>query len=195
MKRSIAAIAMAVATLAVLLLGVAPASAGTKGGLSMPDSITVDDTPLVLNGMGIREATILKVDVYVAGLYLERRSGDPAAILASNERKQLSLHFVRDVDHGDITDAWNEGFKKNAPDQLKQLRARIDKLNGWMSDIKKGEELVFTFRPGKGVTVSVKGTSKGTIEGDDFARALLSIWLGDPPNQGLKDGLLGKSKS
>ncbi len=33
---------------------------------------------------------------------------------------------------------------------------------------------------------------KGTIEGDDFAKALLAIWLGgDPPNPEIKAGMLG----
>jgi hypothetical protein len=40
--------------------------------------------------------------------------------------------------------------------------------------------------------VGVNGTVKGTIAGDDFGRALFSIWLGSrPPNPGLKAGLLG----
>jgi hypothetical protein len=40
--------------------------------------------------------------------------------------------------------------------------------------------------------VDVNGTVQGTITGDDFATAFLSIWLGaHPPNPGLKSGLLG----
>jgi len=33
---------------------------------------------------------------------------------------------------------------------------------------------------------------KGTIEGDDFATALLRVWLGaKPPTEDLKEGMLG----
>jgi hypothetical protein len=40
--------------------------------------------------------------------------------------------------------------------------------------------------------VCVNGAVKGTIAGDDFARALFAIWLGArPPNAELKTGLLG----
>jgi Chalcone isomerase-like len=42
-----------------------------------------------------------------------------------------------------------------------------------------------------GECVDVKGAAKGTIKGDDFAKAFFSIWLGDPPNPELKSGLLG----
>jgi hypothetical protein len=40
--------------------------------------------------------------------------------------------------------------------------------------------------------VGVKGVTTGTIKGDDFAKAFLSIWLGaDPPNPEIKAGMLG----
>ena len=40
--------------------------------------------------------------------------------------------------------------------------------------------------------VDVNGAVKGTIKGDDFAKAFLAIWLGgDPPNPEIKAGMLG----
>jgi hypothetical protein len=57
--------------------------------------------------------------------------------------------------------------------------------------VKVGQKMVFTFNPGSGLQVAEGGVVKGTIKGDDFARAFLSIWLGDPPNTDLKSGLLG----
>lgn len=49
----------------------------------------------------------------------------------------------------------------------------------------------------EGVTVpdtqTVNGTPTGTIEGAEFRRALMSVWLGKkPPNKGLKEGILGR---
>jgi hypothetical protein len=58
--------------------------------------------------------------------------------------------------------------------------------------MKPGERPSFTDEPGVGIQVDVGGASKGTIEGDDFARALLFIRLGaHPPDAGLKSALLG----
>ncbi|NUN13239.1 MAG: chalcone isomerase family protein [Myxococcales bacterium] len=168
-------------------------SARSKEGVSFPDSITVDGKTLVLNGLGTREATVFNVNVYVAGLYLEQKSSDAAAILSSTGTKRLVLKFVRDVERDDIVDAWSDGFEKNAKGQLGALKSKISKLNGWMADMAEGENLSFTYIPQKGTTVEINGKSKGTIDGDDFARALFSIWLGSsPPNSGLKSGLLGK---
>lgn len=178
----------------VLTLVTSMAFAAEKGGVTMPDSVQVSGTNLVLNGLGIREATVFNVDVYVAGLYLESKSSDGAAIAKSTQKRRLVLHFVREVDRGDIVKAWSEGFEKNAGGNKAALQARIDRLNGWMSDMAKGQTLSFTYESGKGVEVNVKGQKKGTVEGDDFAEAFFLIWLGaNPPNAGLKSGLLGKS--
>ena len=65
----------------------APAMAGKKAGVTMPDAIKVSDKTLTLNGMGLREATFLKVDVYVAGLYVENVSSDAGMLVTSNETR------------------------------------------------------------------------------------------------------------
>jgi len=175
-----------------LLAGIATASAGKKAGVTMPDTATVDGKTLVLNGMGLREATWLKVDVYVAGLYIEKVSSDAPGIVATDGPKLLVLKFVRDVDRDDIVKAWSDGFKNNATVPVSQLKPLIDRMNGWMPGFDDGDTLSFTYAPGKGVEVAVNGARKGVIQGGDFARSLFSIWLGPkPPTGALKKGLLG----
>jgi len=179
-------------TLALAAAPATPAAAGELAGVALPDQITVEGRTLTLNGMGLREATWLKVDVYVAGLYLETKSSDSEAILASPEAKRIVMKFVRRVGRKDLVKAWNEGFEKNAGRDLAALMERIATLNSWMYDVEKGDLLSFIELPGKGVVIEVKGEAKGVIPGTDFARVLWSIWLGpDPPNPGLKQGLLG----
>ncbi|MCU0242644.1 MAG: chalcone isomerase family protein, partial [Vicinamibacteria bacterium] len=71
---------MGMAALAVFLM--APSSWSSECvGITMPDSIVVEQTPLFLNGLGLRQATFLKVDVYVAGLYLPVKSANPDEII------------------------------------------------------------------------------------------------------------------
>jgi len=168
------------------------ADAGKLAGVTMPDTIDVAGKHLHLNGLGLREATLLNVNVYVAGLYLERVSSNPQEIATSNQTKRLVLRFVRDVDRSDIVKAWNSGFKGNATVKLPAIQGLIDRLNTWMTDFDKGDTLVFTYVPGTGVEVQVNNSVKGTLKSDDFARSLFSIWVGPkPPNKGLKKGLLG----
>ena len=167
-------------------------TAGELAGVTLPDQATVESRTLVLNGMGLRQATILRVHVYVGGLYLEARSADASQIMASEGTKRLVLHFVRDVGRQNLVEAWDEGFAKSAGPGLAALRDRVATLDGWMVDVKRGDTLTFTQVPGRGIVVEVKGQTKGTIAGADFARALWGIWLGDrPPNPELKKGLLG----
>jgi len=162
--------------------------------VKVPDQAVVDGTTLVLNGLGLRQATALRVNVYVAALYVAKPSTDADAILSASTPKQLVLHFVRSVGRSDLSKAWDEGFEANAKEQLAALKERIEKFKTLMADMKSGEQLSFTHKPGKGVTVDMGGATPGVIEGDDFAKALLSIWLGaHPPNAGLKTGLLGGS--
>ena len=61
----------------------APGTAGELAGVTLADQVTVEGRTLVLNGMGLRQATILRVHVYVGGLYLEARSADASQIMAS----------------------------------------------------------------------------------------------------------------
>jgi hypothetical protein len=162
-------------------------------GVSMPDQVTVDGKQLLLNGMGLREATFLKVDVYVAGLYLETRSSDPQEILDSAQAKRIVMHFVyKKVEQKKIAKGWTEGLEANTGERFARYRAPLERLNGWMEDMVAGDTMMFTAVPGKGLEVVVKDQAKGTIDDEEFAREFWAIWLGaNPPNAGLKTGLLG----
>lgn len=177
------------ATIAAFATG---AQAKECAGVNFPDQVQVEGSALALNGLGLRLATLLKVKVYVAALYVAKTSNDPNAILAAAAPSELVLHFVRDVGADDVRKGWEDGFAKNSKAQLPALKDRIATLNGWMTDMKSGQRLTFVHKPGAGIRVDVNGAGKGTIAGDDFARAFLSIWLGpEPPNPEIKAGLLG----
>jgi hypothetical protein len=161
-------------------------------GISFPEALRSEGVTLKLNGLGLREATMFKVDVYVAALYVTQTSRDAGAILNSNAPKELILHFVRDVERADVNKGWQEGFEKNAEGALAALKERMEAFKALMPDMKTGQRLRLVHKPGTGVQVDIDNAVKGTIKGDDFAKALFSIWLGShPPNPGLTAGLLG----
>jgi hypothetical protein len=173
-------------------LGTGLAQAKECKGVNFPDQAQVEGSSLTLNGLGLRQATAFKVNVYVAALYVAKTSSDPNVLLGAGTPSQLILQFVRNVGADDLRKGWSEGFEKNSKDQLPALKDRIATLNGWMADVKTGERLTFIRKPGTGLQVDVNGVTKGLIKGDDFARAFLAIWLGaDPPNPEIKAGLLG----
>jgi hypothetical protein len=182
-------------TLALALAGTIslPAASAQLAGVALPDQVTVEGKTLLLNGLGLREATFLRVDVYVAGLYLEEKSQDADEILRTDGPRRLTMRFVRAVGKEDQVKHWNEGFEKNAGKDLAALKERIRTLDSWMVDVGSGDTLVVTYLPEKGTAIEIKGKTVGTIPGADFGRAVFSLWLGpEPPNSGLKDGLLGR---
>jgi hypothetical protein len=161
-------------------------------GVSFPEQVTVHGQSLTLNGLGIRKATFLRIKVYVAALYLPHPSTDAAGILAADQPSEIVLHFLWHVTTGQLRDAWRDGFKQSAPQELPALRARIDTLNGWMHGIGSGHSMAFVHRPGQGIEYLLDGVPQGDIPGEDFARAFFGIWLGaHPPGRDLKAGLLG----
>ncbi|MBN1196483.1 MAG: chalcone isomerase family protein [Candidatus Aminicenantes bacterium] len=176
-----------------LLLGflVIPVSAAELRGVEMPDRITIAEQSMVLNGMALRKKVIFKV--YVAGLYLPDKESDARKILSADSPRRTVMHFLRSVGAGKVNGAWYEGLEANTPGYSADLKQRFDKLAGFMEDVKSGDELVFTYLPGKGTEVTVKGSVKGTIEGKDFADALFACWIGEKPGpgEGFKNGLLG----
>jgi len=145
----------------------------------------------VLNGVALRKKAIFKV--YVAGLYLSAKSSDADAILDADSPRRLVMQFLRDVDKKKMCDAWDEALEKNTMNPSDQLKADFVTLCGYMEDIKKEQQFVFTYVPGTGTTVDVAGATKGTIKGKDFADALFKAWIGPNPGpgEGFKKDLLG----
>jgi hypothetical protein len=163
---------------------------GDLAGVTMPDSIEIGDQTLVLNGMGLRKKAIIKV--YVAGLYLTEKASDAEAILEADSARRTAMEFRFGVSADKMCDAWKEGLEKNTSDPSDDVRARFDTLCEYQADMEKGELMVYTYVPGKGTEVEIKGESKGTIEGKDFADALFACWIGpEPPGAAFKKGLLG----
>ena len=190
MNPSVRVLAGAAAVLAISFASAA--SAATCGNVQFADTAHVAGSPLVLNGLGIRTATIFNVEVYVAGLYIPKKSVDAEAIIGANQPWRLMLKFVHDAPAADVRDALQQGFERVTGGNFAPLKDRMDMLDAQIVDIKEGEYLSFTYDPATAsMTIDLNGRS-GKIEGRDFAEAMLSMSLGpNPPNPTLKAGLLG----
>ena len=165
-------------------------SAGELAGAKMSDTITVEGKTLKLNGMGLRKKVMFKV--YVAGLYVETPTKAPEAIISSDQVKRMDLHILRSLKASKVTEAIEEGFEKNSKAQMPALKERLGKFSTMFSDVKERDQILMTYVPGKGTSVSIRGTETGTVEGKDFADALFSVWLGaNPVQEDLKKALLG----
>ena len=186
------------ASIASIVLGlvglVFSAHAAEVAGVKIPDTATLaDGTQLILNGAGVRKKFFVKV--YAGGLYLQQRADDVDKILADPGGKRIYMHFIyKEVEKGKLTHGWDKGFEKNSTDEeFSQLKSRLARFNDMFDTMQKGEVIRLDYLPNQGTQVWIKEQLKGTIEGADFSRALLKVWLGKKPaDGGLKKAMLGK---
>lgn len=180
----------ALATLIACLSVLSIAHAASLEGIPFDDTITVEDEELVLNGLGPRYATLAKFRVYVAGLYVPKKTGNAEDLIAADGKRHMVLVFQRKVSAAQARDAWKEGFAK-ARKAYPVSEEATGKLLGAMADAGKGDKMVYAF-DGDSVEISIRDESRAVIEDGDLVKALFAVWLKHPPNKEFAKGLLGK---
>lgn len=162
-------------------------------GVPLEPVVSVNGQALALNGAGLRTKVFFKV--YVGALYVRAKSTDAYALLDSRDPWRMRLQLLRDLDAETLLGALRDGFDANltATEKLAQA-GNIDQFSVIMRRIgnsKKGDVVILDFGNDR-ITVNVGGESRGTVEGQGFGRAILSIWLGEHPvDADLKKALLG----
>lgn len=184
---------MATRLLLLLMALALPAWAAEVAGVKFEDQVRVAQAPLALTGAGLRKRVFFQV--YAIGLYVADRKGDP---VMQGGAKRVAIHMLRDVDADTFTKALVEGMRPNHDEAtMKALEPRIAQLSAIMAQVKeakKGMAIALDWLPASGTRVAIDGKpAGGPIEGEDFYRALLRIWLGEKPVQDdLKQALLGR---
>lgn len=164
-------------------------TAATLDGLTFPDTVNVDGRTLVLNGIGIRKATIFNIKVYYGALYLEQKSKEPNNFLTTQAPKQIIMHFVRDADAKKLKDAFIEGMKASNKNH-ESLKPQLNMFLSNVIDASKNDLFIITFT-NDGVSLNNQGKQSEKILGAEFSRALLNIWFTSPRDENLRNGLLG----
>ena len=179
-----------------IALSVAVAFAGTESGAER----TVEGVRFVgvyeEEGFSLRlhNAALLRYKIvfrgYVVGLYLPE-GADPGNALGEVP-KRLEFHYFWKIPGPEFGKAGEEILTRNVDRQtVTALRDRLDRINRAYKDVKPGDRYALTYRPGKGTELSFNGKPLVLVEGDDFAAAYFSIWLGkNPIDEGLKNELL-----
>ncbi|HEY1990991.1 MAG TPA: chalcone isomerase family protein [Gammaproteobacteria bacterium] len=182
---------LVVLSLSLALAG--PAAAATLAGVTVPDTVTVANTPLLLNGVGLRTYSIFGVKIYAGALYLTQKTGDPAAVVAQAGPDRVLMHMIHAVSKKQFADAWHDDFPNNNPQAYDGLKPRVEQFLALFDDSKQGDEIAMDYVPGTGTQVYWNGSLRGTIPGEDFHKALLNCFMGPkPPTDDLKAGMLGK---
>ena len=177
--------------LLLLLLVAFPAWAAEVAGTKIDEKTRVAGTELTLTGAGLRKRLFFQV--YAVGLYVQDAKADP---IAQPGPKRVQIHMLRDVGAEQFTEALADGIKANHTQaEAQALEPRVKELGAIMAGLgeaKAGMVIALDWN-GKETVLTVGGKPAGApIQGEDFYRALLRIWLGDNPVQDdLKKALLG----
>jgi hypothetical protein len=220
----LAACALAALALAAAIQDPAPMVKESETGISFPAWIEAPAGDKTMRqdllGVGVREKTILKVNVYALGLYvdvaaatpllakaagkLERKkalkdAGFQAVLLRDDVAKSLRWVMARDVGASDIAEAFSESLEPRVrklakTDEEKQAAAAaLATFRGWFAsgELTEGTELRFHAEPGGRLHVFVGGAAKGTVVNAILCAALFDVYVGaDPISSGAKASIL-----
>ena len=167
----------------------------TTEGLTFAGDIKLADTALQLNGVGWR--AVAWVRGYAAGLYLPKKAGTEAQVIAQPGAKRLQLRLVQEVDAEEFVKAFVKGVNRNTPPaDVAKLGERVTQFSAvirGLGKLKKQDVIDLDFIPAKGLVLSRNGTVRGApVPGEDIYAALLRCFIGvKPTDPELKIGLLG----
>ena len=162
-------------------------------GITLPESLEVGKSKLVLNGAGVRSKFFM--DLYVGGLYLQNKSDNPKEIIEGDEPMAIRLHIISSlINSKKMENATREGFENATKGNTEPIKSQIEKfISVFQEKINEDDIFDLLYSPGKGVEVFKNGELKSIIEGLAFKQALFGIWLSDKPAQkSLKEEMLGK---
>lgn len=184
------------AALVVSLTLLSPVHARSVDGVSVPETLDLagEKTPLTLNGAGLRTRFFVKV--YVAALYLAQPVSRAESILEETAARVVAIHMRRDVDADKIASALLTSVAKNHDAaEMQALQDRLNKFKLLMPAMKRDDVLRLEFTADGKTRVVRNGELLGALDGADFQRALLKIWLGNQPaEEALKQSLLGAKR-
>lgn len=157
-----------------------PAMGRTIEGVTVPETVKVDGQTLALNGAVLLEATILAIDVYVISLYRLQKTRSAAAVLQCDQPLKVTKRFVRDVDRSDLVPPWRKMTRKRGRKIGVDINASLEKLLSGLRSISDGQTLALTWRPGKGLEVSIDGRITARVEDAraGFCKAVFSGYVG-----------------
>ena len=161
-------------------------------GVSFKRMMKIKENKLVYNGAGLRQK--FGLDLYVAALYLPKKNSSADQIInAENDVQVIQIKIISNlVTRDKFNQVVAEGFENSSHGSATTAQRKAFK--GFFSDdIKKGDNILIIYKPGKGVAAMINGKFKGKVGGPEFKKALWAIWLGNKPaSKKLKQRMLGK---
>lgn len=108
------------------------------------------------------------------------------AVIDADVDKKFTCVMLRDVDSKKIQDALRDAFKLNGFQERERVEQFVAAF-GKASEVKEKSTWVISYNAGaKSTSLWVSGGGSSTVAGEDFMKAVWSIWFGriDQPSMG-----------
>lgn len=180
-----------------LTLFLITAHAAEHAGVKVDENYSLAGSQLTLNGSGVRYKAVFKV--YVAALYLGKKTTSPEEVLSQPGPKRLSITMVRNIDANELGKLFSKGMEDNmSKAEFAKLIPSIVRMGQMFSEyknLKTGDTFSIDWVHSIGTVITIKGKPYGEpFKEPEFFNALLRIWLGpNPADWKLKEALLGKA--
>ena len=142
-------------------------------GIDLPETLTIGNETLVLNGAGVRAKRIAFINkgLYVAGLYLKAKSDNPRQIMDADETMSLRIKITSSlITTKRFAEATLEGFEEATSGNTVPIQQGINSIMGAFSDeIKEGDQFDIVYTPDVGVQVFKNGSDQSLNHRDRYA--------------------------
>ncbi|AKJ00200.1 chalcone isomerase-like protein [Archangium gephyra] len=155
------------------------AQAKVMAGVRLPDAISLQGKELLLEHVELKKK--LFFEIYVWGLYLEQKPTSTQQAIAFQGPKQLQLHFRRSIKREQLADAFRAFLSNSRALRSPEMKRHSEMLVQSLKGVRKGDTLLITYLPDKGLQISGEGSQGAVIPGKAFADALFDAWLSENP--------------
>mmetsp|Transcript_20244 Transcript_20244/g.9376 ORF Transcript_20244/g.9376 Transcript_20244/m.9376 type:complete len:185 (-) Transcript_20244:511-1065(-) len=174
----------------MLVIGVSPAMGANVAGVELPDSYTVNEERLILNGTALRKKLVFKV--YAGGFYFPHKVSDVESVYEPDTCKAIRMHFIyKSVTGKKIQDGYIRVYKKDGFDYKNSVTAQ-QFLNIFSFDIKKDDIIDLVFEGNGKLKVKYNNKVIGTVTSEELCLATLKVYFGKNAIKALKTGFLGR---
>ncbi len=193
------------ASLLALVVLMMPWTAGAivepETEMEYDDTVTIETDgashTLAVTGVGLREKTFMKVNVYVIVSYVaegtELKGDLGVSLLELDAPKMIRMDLVRGFSREKLVNAFKDVIEENYEDQSAFAADMETFFAYFKKDAEEEDILIFTYIPGTGLNTVLNGEDQGLITNFEFVKALWTVWFGeDPASNGLKEDLLAK---
>jgi hypothetical protein len=162
-----------------------------------------DGMALLGTGLRIKKIAFFKFKAYAFGFYIDEAAvegplapfkGKPVSdemrkvLQTADVKKELVLHFLRDLDAKKIQNAMREALEKGTDPKV------LDQFISYFPEIKKGQRCTLRWVPGGTIETVMVGESKPAITDRAFAEKLFGLYVGpDPLQKDFKESVVARA--